>query len=123
MTQNSDFQNLGDYHIHTEFCHHASGNMEAYVESAIRKGIPEIGFADHAPAKPGFDPVHRMNLDEFPIYVKKVIKLRDRFPQMCILLGIEADIYPGFESYLEDFLHWVEAENEIQCSFGLLRWV
>jgi histidinol-phosphatase (PHP family) len=104
MTQQSNFQKPGDYHIHTSLCHHASGDMEAYVQSAINKGIPEIGFADHAPAKPGFDPIHRMNLEEVPVYMEKVLQLRNRFPQIRILLGIEADIYPGFEPYLEDLL-------------------
>ena len=38
-----------DYHTHTELCGHATGTIEEYIESAVAKGIREIGFSDHAP--------------------------------------------------------------------------
>ncbi len=92
---------LADYHLHTKFCHHASGEMESYIHEAIAGGFEEIGFADHAPADEGFDPKHRMTHSQFPEYVDQVQKLRRSFPSFPIRLGIEVDLYPGFEKHLE----------------------
>ena len=79
--------------------------MEAYVQQAIAQGLDEIGFADHAPAHPGYDPAHRMTLSQFPEYVQDIWRLRNAYPDMPIRLGIETDFYPGFESFLERLLH------------------
>ena len=91
---------LADYHIHTERCGHARGEMKAFVEKAIAENLVEIGFADHAPAKEGFDPRHRMTINEFPDYVTEIEQLRSQFPGIMIRLGIEMDLYEGFETEL-----------------------
>jgi histidinol-phosphatase (PHP family) len=92
---------LADYHVHTSRCGHAQGDMDTYVLQAISKNLLEIGFSDHAPAKEGFDPRHRTSIKEFPGYVNEIHQLRDQFPQFNIRLGIEMDLYSGFESDLE----------------------
>jgi len=79
--------------------------MDAYVQQAIAQGLDEIGFADHAPADSGYDPAHRMTLTQFPEYVQDIQRLREAYPDIRIRLGIEADFYPGFESFLERLLH------------------
>ncbi|MBI3316105.1 MAG: PHP domain-containing protein, partial [Candidatus Omnitrophica bacterium] len=38
-----------DYHMHTPLCGHAVGEPGEYVEQAIKVGLSEIGFSDHAP--------------------------------------------------------------------------
>ncbi len=94
-----------DYHLHTSRCLHAAGSMPEYVEAAIRMGIESIGFADHAPTTSGFDPGHRMTWQEFEGYIKEIEEIRKLFPEIEIFTGIEADIYPGFETdlvYLRD---------------------
>jgi len=89
-----------DYHVHTAYCHHATGEMEAYVLRAIQLGFTEIGFSDHAPVRDLYDPEHRMKWNQFSIYVDTIQGLRESYPQIQILLGIEADVYNGFESSL-----------------------
>lgn len=44
-----DFERLArrDLHVHTPYCGHATGPMEAYVEAAIDAGLEEIGFLEH----------------------------------------------------------------------------
>ncbi len=90
-----------DYHIHTKLCGHAKGEIADFAAHALRVGLTEIGFADHAPSRPDFDPDHRMSLRQFPDYVKQVNKLRKRFPDLTIRVGVEADMHPGFEPFLE----------------------
>lgn len=36
-----------DYHVHTRYCRHASGEMEEYVLSGIEKGLGKLTFLEH----------------------------------------------------------------------------
>ncbi len=99
---------LVDYHIHTSRCGHAVGTMEEYVEQALAGGLSEIGFSDHLhlyflpPDRR--DPSLAMPEQELPRYVESVLRLRDRFPQIPIRLGVEADYYPGYAETLQRIL-------------------
>lgn len=95
---------LADYHIHTKLCRHAEGEMEEYVQAAILAGLEEVGFSDHAPVLDDYDPVHRMTWDDFPTYCNTVQHLKEKYSQITIRLGVEADVYPGFERSLEILL-------------------
>ena len=79
--------------------------MHEYVQSAIKKGLKEIGFADHVPVQDDYDPWHRMAWEQFPTYVESVQQLREAYPEIKIRLGIEADVYPSFERSLEAILN------------------
>ncbi len=73
------------------------------MRSAGLKGIPEICCTDHAPDPNGYDPEHRMELDQFPLYRGAYEALKDSaFPK--VLFGIEADYYNGCEAFLTNWL-------------------
>ncbi len=93
-----------DYHIHTKLCKHAEGEMEAYVERAIEKGLGEIAFTDHIPLPDQFDIAHRMELHELDWYLERISKLKKQYPEIIIKAGIEADYYEGFEPFLDKLL-------------------
>jgi len=92
---------IADYHLHTKRCKHAEDEMDKYVEAALAKGMKKIAFTDHIPLPNGFDSAHRMAEDELEDYVRDIEILRDKYPDMEILCGIEADFYDGFELYLQ----------------------
>lgn len=99
---------LVDYHIHTARCGHATGSMQEYVERALALGLNEIGFSDHLhlyflPEKKR-DPSLAMAEEELPEYVASVLELRDRFPQIPVRLGVEADFFPAHEEVLHRIL-------------------
>ena len=56
-----------NFHTHTSRCHHAFGNDEEFVRTAIQNGFEVLGFSDHACWKYDSDFVAhmRMKLDEF----------------------------------------------------------
>jgi histidinol-phosphatase (PHP family) len=93
-----------DYHIHTKLCGHATGEMEQYVERAIEIGLSEIGFSDHLPfvdfERPGF----AMTISQLPYYVQKVDKLREKYPNITIRLGIEVDYFPQLKKEISELL-------------------
>lgn len=101
-------KNLVDYHTHTTRCGHAVGTMAAYVEAAIAAGLGEIGFSDHIPVywlpEAERDPGIAMRMEELEAYVTDVICLRERYPEIPIRLGIEADFIPGREAELSALL-------------------
>ncbi|MDB4894805.1 MAG: histidinol phosphatase [Firmicutes bacterium] len=99
---------LVDYHTHTTRCGHATGTMEAYVEAAIAAGLSEIGFSDHIPMywlpEAKRDPGIAMRMSELEEYVADVIRLRERYREIPIRLGLEADFIPGREAELSRLL-------------------
>ncbi len=92
---------IADYHLHTKRCKHAEGEMYEYVEAALAKGLHKIAFTDHIPLPDEFDIAHRMAERELDDYVREIENLRDTYPGIKILCGIEADFYDGFEEYLQ----------------------
>ncbi len=94
-----------NYHTHTSLCHHATGEMEEYVENAIKSGIKILGFSDHAPYL--FDGDHyshfRMRPEETEKYVKDIDTLRQKYKKdITIYTGFEIEYYPDlFERTLE----------------------
>lgn len=94
---------LPDYHVHTPFCKHAEGELEEFLEAARQKNLPEICFTDHVPNPDNYDPEHRMSVDEFELYEKKVLSLSSSNGP-SVLIGVEADYYKGCERFLGEWL-------------------
>ena len=95
-----------DYHLHTQYCRHAAGRMEQYAAAALERGLREICFTPHIPL-PGFPRGPeglRMQPEDAEPYFREVERLRARYPELCILCGVEADFYDGFEKTVEEFL-------------------
>ncbi len=91
-----------DLHIHTSLCGHACGEMEEYIEEALKKGLSIMGFSDHLPHNhiPPLGPFTRLAMDEKSLlyYVENVLTLKEKYSNSIeILLGIEADFYPQYE--------------------------
>jgi histidinol-phosphatase (PHP family) len=87
-----------DYHMHGNFCGHACGDLEEYVQSAIEKGLREIGFSAHLPKIVDPDPYHAMLIERLPEYVDLVQSLSAKYSgSIRIKLGIEADYFTGHE--------------------------
>jgi histidinol-phosphatase (PHP family) len=94
-----------DYHLHGNFCGHASGELEEYVERAVEKGFREIGFSAHLPKVIDPDPYHAMLEEDLPRYVERVHSLQERYgDRIVIRLGIEADYFEGHEEKTERLL-------------------
>lgn len=93
---------MTDYHLHTPYCRHAEGPLEAYVEQALARGLTEICFTPHTPlpAFPRGQPNLRMEPEDVEPYFADLRRLRGRYPGITILAGLEADYYPGYEEYL-----------------------
>ena len=87
-----------DYHVHTPLCGHAHGEPAEYVEQALKMGLSEIGFSDHAPLVAYQDSRYTMREDELPRYHAMIEAVQKKYPKFSIKLGLEADFIPGFEA-------------------------
>lgn len=90
-----EYARLVDYHVHTKLCGHAAGEPEDYVREAIRKGLSEIGFADHMPLLHCRDERLSMAPDDLPRYVAMVRDVQESVTEIDVRLGIEMDYFPG----------------------------
>ncbi len=107
---------IANYHTHTLRCGHASMDDErAYVESAIKAGFCELGFADHSPMPLPIDVdpadcTHfmniRMTMRETEDYVSKLLSLREEYKNdIKIHIGFEVEYLPEIFDTLLSFLN------------------
>lgn len=94
---------LPDYHTHNRLCQHAESVPLDYAREAAARGVTELAATDHCPTDDGFGREHRMRLEEFPTYLDWVREAQAMAP-IPVLLGVEADYYPGCERFLSGFL-------------------
>lgn len=79
-----------DYHVHSTYSRHNHGKstIEEIVQTAIEKGLEEIAITDHGPKHYLFG-IHENKISEAKSIV---INLEKKYPQIKILLGVEANI-------------------------------
>ncbi len=91
-----------DYHLHTPLCRHATGEPTDLAAQAIRLGLKEIGFSEHAPMpRDDFDD-WRMRAADLDQYAANVEQARRRYPDLAIKLALEVDYLPGLEDWIRD---------------------
>ncbi len=97
-----------DLHIHTRYCGHAGGELDAYVLHAIQMGLPEIGFAGHFPYPDGFVetvPNCVIPARDFPLFVEEALRLQSRYKEsIAIRLAAEIDFLPDFTEQIRSAL-------------------
>lgn len=99
---------IADYHMHTPLCGHAVGEPSEYAQTAVKLGLEEIGFSDHAPFVHTVDPGVTMNVKQLPEYYHMIENVRKEYHgSLRIKIAIEADYIPGYEdktkTILEDY--------------------
>ena len=95
---------LVNYHNHTYLCGHAVGNPEEYIIAAIKKGISEFGFSDHAPLPEYLRHGITMSTRETETYINMIAKLAEKYAdQIEIRIGFEVD-FPLCDSFDQKYL-------------------
>lgn len=84
-----------DLHNHTTLCNHAEGDLELYIQQAIKSGIHIYGVSDHAPMD--FDASYRMSFEQIDEYTNMVKDLQEKYKdKIDILFAYEVDYLPGY---------------------------
>lgn len=79
----------GDYHTHTHHSH-GRGTVADNVKAAVSRGLQAIAITDHGPRS--LFGVGVSNLDVFRLIKEEIKSCQFQFPQVEILLGVEANI-------------------------------
>ena len=77
----------GDYHTHTVYSH-GKGLIEHNVLFAIRRGLKEVAITDHGFGQLAFG----VSRKDMPKMRAEIEKMRIKYPQIRVYLGIEADL-------------------------------
>jgi histidinol-phosphatase (PHP family) len=130
----TEMVSVPDYHLHTPLCRHARGEPVEYAQHALRLGLQEIGFTDHAPMpRDDFDN-WRMRDDQLDEYIEQVRRVQKDFPTLDIKLGLEIDYVPGYEDWIRDLadrcswdyligsVHYVSEDWAVDNPQDLARW-
>jgi histidinol-phosphatase (PHP family) len=93
-----------DYHVHTHYCRHASGEIKEYLVEGMNKGLKEIGISDHYPMfhlpQLSYND-YSMDLQEFPLYKREVNQVKRIFSsKIDVKLGAEVDYLKAEEPTL-----------------------
>lgn len=112
-------------HNHTSRCKHAGGAIEEYCREAVAQNISVLGFSDHNPFPDGFADSTRMKFNHLPDYLDDIRRMREEFPDLTILAGLEVDYFPSrgdsfyedtYANYRFDYLlgavHWTENDTQ-----------
>lgn len=91
MSQTSLIDLTFDGHMHTQYCHHATGTMEEYVLSAIEKGLKHIVFLEHMEATGvNYFETTWLTEQDFDDYFTEGKRLQDKYDgRLTIGLGVE----------------------------------
>lgn len=93
---------LYESHSHTPLCMHAIGDPTEYAAVAEQRGLKGLIVTCHNPMPDGFSARVRMREDQLDEYVDLVAEARREWSgRVDVRLGLEADYFEGYESYLE----------------------
>ncbi|MEL6108697.1 MAG: histidinol-phosphatase HisJ family protein [Planctomycetota bacterium] len=93
---------LFESHSHTPLCKHADGYPTEYAAVAEARGLRGMHVTCHNPMPDGFSAAVRMAESEFDQYVDLVAETAETWSgRVDVRLGLEADYYEGYETYVE----------------------
>lgn len=106
-----------NFHTHCKF-DDGTEPLEAYVQSAIDKGISSLGFTGHQPLP--FENAWSLPRKHYETYLEEVRRLREEYTgQVEIYLGLEADYIPGYS----DRFHQMIEEDGLDYVIGSVHLV
>lgn len=93
---------ITNFHTHTNRCCHAEGSEEDYVSEAIRQGVVQMGFSDHAPF-PDYDFGFRMQYNELNDYLSAIEQSQRKHKgEIQLFKGLEIEYFPHYQNYYRE---------------------
>ncbi len=110
-----------DGHVHTKLCHHARGEMEEYVLSAIDLGLRKLVFLEHLEVGINYFESTWLTEDDFDFYHEEGKRLQEKYQgSLEIGLGVEVGYNPHFLEEIKRRLA-LHAWDRIGISYHFLK--
>jgi len=94
-----------NYHTHTLYCGHATGQVIDYVKEAYEKGLEEIGISDHAPNPLLRDYHVRMKPGQFDEYLSEINEASCIYKdKIKVLKGLEVEYFYNMDHYYKELI-------------------
>ncbi len=94
---------ITDHHVHSEFSGDCNTPIDDVVKRAIKLGLKEVMFTDHQDFDyPSNEICFELNIEE---YVEKIKKLREKYKEIDILMGIEIGYQPNLNDKINNLLN------------------
>ncbi len=86
---------IANYHTHTRWCNHATGEIEDYVVEAIKKGLKEIAITEHVCID--MNSSRRLTWKKFEEFNKELDEVKEKYKnQIKVIKGFECEHYPHY---------------------------
>lgn len=87
---------LIDCHVHTARCGHAIGRVDDCARAAVERGLWGIAMTEHLALPNDLDPDRQLSMrpEDLEAYFVEVDLARQRYPEINIVTGVEADYLP-----------------------------
>ena len=97
---------LSDGHVHTKLCHHACGEMEEYVQAAVRKGLNHLVFLEHFEVGVSYFETTWLTEDDFRYYLKEGQRLQEKYQDRILVeTGVEIGFNRGYNTEIQNLIH------------------
>jgi len=107
-----------DFHTHTRYSKHATGEIEDIIQSAINSQIKILCITDHAPYF--IDSQNRILESELIEYIESINSYRAIYSdKIKVLVGLEVDYHPDHEEYISDLL----TDNTLDFVLGAIHYI
>ncbi len=94
-----------NYHTHTKWCRHGTGEIEDFVLEAISKGLKTIAITEHVPLRDNSER-NRMSWEDFYLYDKDFNRVINKYKDKIeIIKGFECEYY---KDSLDDYIMFKE---------------
>ncbi|WP_457574228.1 histidinol-phosphatase [Desulfolithobacter sp.] len=91
----TDCDLTSDSHVHTRLCNHARGEMEDYVQAALRCNLTRLTFLEHLETDISYPQRTWLRDQDFNSYFTEGYRLQDKYKrQLTIELGVEVGYNP-----------------------------
>ena len=91
-----------DGHVHTRLCHHARGEMEEYVEAAVKCGLRKLVFLEHLEVGIDYFESTWLTEEDFNYYHAEGKRLQGKYrDRLEIGLGVEVGYNPLFREEIK----------------------
>lgn len=108
-----------DYHMHSVLSD-GKNTYEEMIQTAIVKGIDEIGFSDHVCLKL-VD--WAIRIEDIPVMTSQILDLKSKYrDQIKIRYGVEVDYLPGLEMEIKELLESIPVDYVIGSVHFLGDW-